>query len=668
MKKDEYLTINNRSVLIEGERNILELVRKADIDIPTFCYYSEMSIYGACRLCMVEIEGRGILPSCSTLPEAGLKIKTNTKEIRSMRKTIVELLLANHGANCTTCDKGAYCQLQSLARKLGVEEIRFKKTESKYMIDDSSKSLRRDPNKCVLCGDCVRMCSEIQQVGAIDFAFRGSQTQVMPAFDKKLGSVECINCGQCARVCPTGAITPKSDKEDVWDVIYNKNKYVVAQVAPAVRVAIGEAFNLECGDSSTNKIVASLKSMGVNKVYDTSYTADLTVIEESTEFLKRFEKKEKLPLFTSCCPGWVKFAEQYYPEYLDNLSTCKSPQQMFGSLCKDKISKDLGIKKEDIVLVSIMPCTAKKFEISRFEFQKDGIKEVDFVLTTQELIHMIEETGINFNLLEPESFDMPFSFKTGAGVIFGNSGGVTEAVLRYASEKITGCKSENFVFKVVRGNKGIKETKIKLNNIELNIAIVSNLGNARKVIQMIKNNEKKYDLIEVMACDGGCIGGAGQPVSKDKNWKIKRTNGLYENDITQVMHKSQENPHIEELYKNYLDYPGSKKSHELLHTSYNSRKRSFDDGISILNASEIEKVEITICFGTGCFIKGSQELLQKTIGFIKNQKIEKYIELKTSFCFEKCSKGPVVRINDEIFEECTYKKIEEMIKRQLIFS
>jgi NADH-quinone oxidoreductase subunit G len=384
---------------------------------------------------MVEIEGKGLVPACSTPPTEGMVVNTNTEEARKMRKIIVELLLANHSESCPTCQKSTTCQLQSLAKRLGVSKVRFKKHDRDTPIDRSSPSIIRDPNKCVLCGDCVRMCSEVQSIGAIDFAYRGAQTMVVPSFGKDLDQVECVNCGQCARICPTGALTPRSEVEEVWKALNNPKKIVVAQVAPAVRVALGDMFGLEPGVTTTGQIGAALRAMGFDKAFDTSYAADVTVLEESNEFIKRVETKERMPQFTSCCPAWVKFAEQYYPEFVSHLSTCRSPQQMFGALSKEFLSGSLGVKREDIVVVSVMPCTAKKFEAKRPEFMHDGCPDVDHVLTTQELGCMIEEAGLHFRELEPEAFDMPFGFKTGAGVIFGNSGGVSEAVLRYVTER-----------------------------------------------------------------------------------------------------------------------------------------------------------------------------------------------------------------------------------------
>lgn len=663
MKSNNIVFIDSKEVIFEGEKNLLELIRKAKIDVPTFCYHSELSVYGACRLCMVDVEGRGLVSSCSTPPEAGMKIKTNTEEIRNMRKIIVELLLANHDQGCPTCPKNTTCQLQSLAKRLGIKKVRFKNKVGALPVDTSSYSLVRDPNKCILCGDCVRMCSEIQAVGAIDFAYRGSDSMVVPSFKKNLDQVECVYCGQCSRVCPTGALTPKSEVEEVWKAIDNSKKVVVAQIAPAVRVAIGEMFGLQPGISTTGSIVAALRAVGFDKVFDTSFTADLTVIEEANEFLTRFTNKEKIPLFTSCCPAWVKFAEQYYPSLLKNLSSCRSPQQMFGSLTKEMLSASLRIKKEDIIVVSIMPCTAKKFEAKRPEFKKSGVWDVDHVITTQELGAMIDEAGLRFNDLEPDSFDMPFGFKTGGGIIFGNSGGVSEAVLRFVTEKVTGVKSEAYEFTAARGEAGIREVTVNLKGQEVKMAIVHSLSNARKLIEKIKNKEVHYDFVEVMACPGGCIGGAGQPVYQTRHVKQKRTKGLYDNDRMLQLHKPQDNPYIVEVYKDFLEEPGSSKAHHLLHTHYKAKKRIFKEGVTISGFHVGKQLEVSICFGTSCFLKGSQKLLHDLLGFINEKDLSDKIEVKASFCFEKCDKGPMVRVGEEVIDHATFEKVRETVEK-----
>jgi NADH-quinone oxidoreductase subunit G len=666
MNTDQFINIDKKEILIEDEQNLLEVIRKAKIDLPTFCYHSELSVYGACRLCMVDVDGMGLVPACSTPPSPGMKVRTNTDETRKMRKIIVELLLANHSQNCPTCQKSSTCQLQALARRLGITKIRFKNQNPNLPPDSSSPSIVRDPNKCVLCGDCVRICSEVQSVGAIDFAYRGAQTVVIPSFGKDLDSVECVNCGQCARICPTGALTPKSEVDEVWKALHNPDKVVVAQVAPAVRVAIGEMFGMEPGVTTTGQIAAALKAIGFDRVFDTSFTADLTVIEESNEFIKRVQRGENIPQFTSCCPAWVKFVEQYYPEFVKHLSSCRSPQQMFGALTKEILAHDLGMKKEDIVVISIMPCTAKKFEAKRPEFSNKGVLDVDQVLTTQELGLMIEEAGLHFKELDPESFHLPFGFKTGAGVIFGNSGGVSEAALRYVTEKLTGEKRENYEFLSVRGEEGVREASLKVNGSEFTLAVVSGLGNARRVLEKIKSGEAKYDLVEVMACPGGCIGGAGQPVSADPFVKQKRTKGIYENDRMLELHKSQENPYVTELYSNVLGEVGGHKAHELLHTSYKNRKRISDEGIALSDSTSNGSLEVNVCFGTGCFLKGSQKLLHDVLEHIRQNGLNDMVNVSASFCFERCDRGPTIRVGEEVIERCTPQKAMEIIDRETV--
>jgi NADH-quinone oxidoreductase subunit G len=611
--KSKTISINGREVEFSNERNLLEVIRNANIEIPTFCYHSELSTYGACRMCVVDIAGRGIVTSCTTKPEAGLSVKTHTQEVRNIRKIALELLLANHDISCTSCVKSVSCKLQDLANNLGVDKVRFKKTEELMPLDESSDALVRDPNKCILCGDCVRACYEIQDIGAIDFAHRGSKVSVLPAFGKDLAHVECVDCGQCARVCPTGAITPKYDVSKVWKEIDNPKKTVVAQIAPAVRVAIGELFGMKPGTLLIGQIVAALKMLGFDKVFDTSFAADLTVVEEANEFLKRKTEDTNLPQFTSCCPGWVKYAEQYYPEFLENLSSCKSPQQMFGSVAKEILPEQLEVKRENLVVVSIMPCTAKKVEANRAEFSNGKEKDVDYVLTTQELAAMIKQAGIKFENLTPESLDLPMGFKTGAGVIFGNSGGVSEAVLRYAYEKVNGVKLSNFEFNEVRGDESTRETEINLNGIKVRMAVVSGLKNAKSLLNKIKSGDAQFDIVEVMACPGGCIGGAGQPFIMEDNTKKERTKGLYDSDKTLQLHKSQDNPYIQELYKNLLIEPGSHKAHKLLHTTYKNRKRILETELSVIDGADSQKLEIKVCVGTNCYVKKSQKLIGQMI-------------------------------------------------------
>jgi NADH-quinone oxidoreductase subunit G len=566
------LNVDGREVPINGERNLLEVIRKAGIDLPTFCYHSDLSVYGACRLCLVDIEGRGIQGACSTPAEPGMKVRTQTAEIREIRQIAIELLLANHNQQCPTCPKNTACQLQDVARKLGIRKVRFKPLHEPEPLDETSLSLVRDPGKCVLCGDCVRFCAEIQGIGAIDFAFRGHDAAVLPAFGRGLGEGECVNCGQCAAVCPTGALSPRPEVDAVWQALHDPAKTVVAQVAPAVRVALGEIFGLPPGTLSSGQLVTALRRLGVAKVYDTAFSADLTVVEEAHEFLQRKASGQRLPQFTSCCPAWVKFAEQYFPDLLPNLSSCKSPQQMLGALCKAILPAELGIPRRDLVVVSIMPCTAKKFEAKRPEFARDGLPDVDHVLTTQELGRMIEEAGLRFADLEPGSFDLPLGFKTGAGIIFGNSGGVSEAVLRCAVEKLTGQPLANPDFYPVRGEEGLRFADLSVQGTRLRLAVVHGLKNARLLAEKVRRGECALDLIEVMACPGGCVGGAGQPVSRGAAARQLRARGLYDADKHLELHKSQENPFVTGCYQRHLGEVGGPHAHQLLHTCHENRR------------------------------------------------------------------------------------------------
>lgn len=673
METKGYITIDGTDVPVENEKNLLEVIRKAGIEMPTFCYHSHLSVYGACRLCIADIDGMGIQATCSIKPKPGMKVQTNTAEVRKIRKVNLELLLANHKIDCPSCSRSNNCKLQDLARRLNVNEIRFKKTEMDLPVDRESHSIIRDPNKCVLCGDCVRACKEMQSVGAIDFINRGARTIVGPAFDKSLNDVECVFCGQCVSACPVGALVPKSEVEAVWDVIHDEKKVVVAQIAPAVRVALGEGFGMEAGAISTGQIVAALKHIGFNQVYDTSFAADLTVLEEATEFIARKLKGEKLPQFTSCCPGWVKFAEQYYPQLLPNLSSCKSPQQMFGSVAKEILPGILGVKPENLVVVSIMPCVAKKFEARREEFIHEGMQDVDYVLSTDELGRMIHETGINFRTIKPESFDLPLGFKTGAGVIFGNTGGVSEAVLRFAYEKLTGETLIDTDIRQVRGEDGIRTVEMTLGKIKLKLGIAHTLGKARQICDEVVAGDSGYDLIEVMACPGGCIAGGGQPVSFDPDFRQKRTQGLYNADKQLELHKSQDNPYIKELYKSFLGEPGSDKAHHLLHTHYKSRKRINDQVINIRD-TEHPKIEVYVCVGTNCYMKGAHKLLHQLADYVSENKLEdivgfegheEMVDVKATFCFERCQNGPVMRVNDKILEHATFEKAKQLLDQEI---
>ncbi len=641
----DYITINNKNVPITGEeKNLLEVIKKVGIEIPTFCYHSELSVYGACRMCLVEDDKGNLMTACSTKPRPGMKINTHSAKVIKIRKTIIELLLANYHQDCTTCGKSGHCKLQSLANSLGVDKIRFKPRKEYEELDRSSLAIVRNPNKCILCGDCVRMCSEVQGIGALGFVHRGPKVSVAPALEKNIADVECVNCGQCVAVCPTGAIIVNDNTQDVWEALNNPEKVVIAQIAPAVRVSIGEEFGVPEGENSLYKSVAALKLMGFDKVFDTAFTADLTVVEETYEFLERLEKGERLPQFTSCCPGWVTYAEKNCPDLLPNLSSCKSPQQMFGSLAKKYYAKELGITPDKLVVVSIMPCTAKKFEAKREEFKTNGEYDVDFVLTTVELARMIKEMGINFNELEPESLDMPFGFFTGAGVIFASSGGVAEAALRLAAEKITGTTFDAIDFYDVRGLKGIKEAAITIGETTVKVAVVSGLGNAQKIIEKVRKNEVQYDLIEVMACPGGCVGGGGQPVPNDMETRKKRAEAIYKIDATMPLKKSQDNPAIVEIYRKWLDQPNSEKAHHALHTNYIHRKRISGMEISDETTENIKKLEVSICVGTNCYLKGSYDLMQKLIALAEEKNMTELLEFKGTFCMENCAHGPSVKI------------------------
>ncbi len=564
MCNKEFMTIDEIPVEINGEKNLLELIRKVGIKMPTFCYHSELSIYGACRMCMVENEWGGLDAACSTPPKAGMKIRTNTERLRKYRKMILELLLANHCRDCTTCNNNGKCKLQDLAMRFNIEGVRFPNTAAKPKIDDSSVCITRDQNKCILCGDCVRMCNEVQNVGAIDFAHRSSKMTISTVFDGPLSSSPCVGCGQCSAVCPTGAITVKNDVKKVWSVLDDRDAKVTVQIAPAVRVALGKELGLKDGENAMGKIVAALRRMGFDEIYDTSTSADLTVLEESNEFIKRLEAgNNDMPLFTSCCPAWVNFCEKNYPELLPNVSTCRSPMQMFASIIREQNSTS----SRRCVHVAVMPCTAKKFEAARDEFKINDIPNVDYVITTQELIQMIKESGIIFADLEPEAIDMPFGTMTGAGVIFGVTGGVTEAVLRRISSDKSGPALMSIAYTGVRGMEGVKETSVMHGDKEVKIAIVSGLGNASKLIEKIKAGEH-YDFVEVMACPGGCISGAGQPFTQLAN-RENRGKGLYSADKLCSIKRSEENPLMMSLYTGIL----KGRVHELLHVKYSDRKK-----------------------------------------------------------------------------------------------
>lgn len=557
------LEIDGVPVKIEGERNLLECISKTGVKLPVFCYHSDLSIYGACRMCMVEDEKGRLMAACSTLPREGMKIRTNTGRLRKYRKNILELLLSSHCRDCTTCENSGKCTLQEMAVQFGITGVRYPNDKLQSQRDESSPSIVRDPSKCILCGDCVRECNEIQHVGAIDFAFRGSNAKISTAFARPIAQTHCVNCGQCAAACPTGAIIVKDDTNKVWAQLDDPEVFVTCEIAPAVRVGIGKELGLDDGENAMGRIIAALHRMGFDEVYDTATGADLTVIEEANEFVDRVENGGPLPLFTSCCPAWVKYVENRYPEMLPNVSTCRSPMGMFAAVIKEYYKDKLPEGKKRHYHVALMPCTAKKAEAKRPEFTTEYGPNTDDVITTQELIRMIKKCGIMFDELEPESVDLPFGAMSGAGVIFGVTGGVTEAVLRKIAADNSKTTLAQIAYTGVRGMDGFKEAVIPYKDRELRIAVVSGLANARKVVKGIQKGELHYDLVEVMACRGGCISGAGQPYISHRH-RVKRGEGLYRSDKISAIKRSQDNPTAHALYDGLL----KGREHELLHVNY----------------------------------------------------------------------------------------------------
>ena len=568
MEKQGFIEINGEMTPFTDEKNVLEVLRNAGVNIPTLCYYSDLSVFGACRMCIVEDERGNIMTSCSTPPKDGMKIFTNTTKLFKYRRLILKMLLSSHCRECTACPKSGDCMLQELAKRFAISEISFDRSGKAFKdelpIDASSKAIIRNPNKCIHCGDCVRMCSEVQNVGAIDFAFRGSNVQVTTAYSDPIATTNCVNCGQCAAICPTGAIDIKSDIDAVWDVINDKDKRVMVQVAPAVRVALGERFGIKDNERFNPILVAALRKLGFDEIYDTSFGADLTVIEESNEFIDRLENGGKLPLFSSCCPGWIKYAEDNHPELLENISTCKSPMEMFSSVVKEEaaISDELHDKRTPVV-VAIMPCTAKKYEADREEFKINGESRTDYVLTTQELVTMIKQAGIVLASLDPEAPDINYGMYSGAGVIFGVSGGVTEAVIRRLVDQKDAASFTNISFSGVRGLESVKEVEIPYKGRTLRIAMVSGLGNTEKIIKKIESGEAHYDFVEVMACPSGCIGGGGQPRSTRRTLE-RRSRELYANDKISRIRHSDANPFVGRAYREII----KDDNHRLLHVHY----------------------------------------------------------------------------------------------------
>lgn len=585
------LYINNTKVEVPEGTMVLEAARKAGVIIPTLCHLEGKEPKGACRVCLVEIEGgRSLAASCATPARQDMKVFTNTKRVRNARETVVELLLSEHDGDCKTCDRNYDCELQQLANELGIGEIEFKGEKAKHIVDLSTPALIRDNAKCIKCRRCVTVCNEIQRVGALFPQGRGFDSVIGPAFDLNLDGVACVQCGQCAAVCPVGAISERSYIEEVWDAIDANDKYVVVQTAPAIRAALGEGFGYEPGTLVTGKMITALKQLGFDGVFDTNFAADLTILEEGTELLTRLKKKIldgediPLPMFTSCSPGWIKFMEYYYPEMLGNLSTCKSPQQMFGAVAKTYFAKKIGKDPKDVIVVSVMPCTAKKFEAQRPEMNSSGVQDVDYVLTTRELIKMIKQAGLDFNSLPNSKMDSPLGMSSGAADIFANTGGVMEAAIRTVYEVVTGKElpAENLHLKPVMGLEGIKTATLKiegalpewsfLEGVVLKVGVAHSLENAMKIIESVKMGTE-YHFVEVMTCPGGCIGGGGQPRFTNNEVRMKRLEAIYQEDEGKELRKSHKNPEIIQIYEEFLGKPLGDISHKLLHTKYIQRSR-----------------------------------------------------------------------------------------------
>ncbi len=578
--------INGQAIQVPKGATILEAAHQANVTIPTLCFLKEINEIGACRMCIVEAnEGRGFrsVAACVYPCTEGMEILTNSPKVVDSRKKTLELILSNHDRKCLSCVRSNNCELQKMAKDLGIEDDGYYDGETvRYAIDDSAPHMYRDNNKCVLCRRCVAVCEKTQGVGVIGANERGFHTHIGSAFEKGLGETSCVNCGQCIAVCPTGALSERDFTKEVFAAIADPTKKVIVNTAPSVRAGLGEAFGLPIGTNVEGKMVAALRRLGFDFVFDTNFAADLTILEEGTELIERVTNKGVLPMITSCSPGWVKFCEHYYPDLIPHLSSCKSPQQMFGAVTKTYFAEKMGWDPKDIVCVSIMPCTAKKFEMGREDQNASGYPDIDYALTTRELGRMIERAGLNFNSLPDEEFDNPLGIFSGAGLIFGATGGVMEAALRYAVEAITGDKlgAESIDFKEVRGTEGIKEASYKVGDLDVKIAVVSGLANARIVMDKIRKGEADYTFVEIMACPGGCVNGGGQPIQPGsvRNFadiRALRAKALYDQDAAMTLRKSQDNPAVSELYKEFLGQPGSHKAHEILHTTYVPRKINF---------------------------------------------------------------------------------------------
>jgi iron-only hydrogenase group A len=563
------ITLNNRKIQVKPGVTILEAAEAAGEKIPTLCHIKDLFPSGACRICVVEVKGKpNLTPSCAFPAEEGMEVQTRSPRVINARRTIIELLLASHPFDCLSCFKNGECELQSLASEYGIDRVPFRGKTRHHYTDFSSPSIIREPDKCILCGRCVRICEEIQGVAAIDFTRRGFDTMVLPPFEMDLSETTCVNCGQCTLACPTGALHETRVIERVIQTLQEGKKFMVAQAAPAIRVSLGDFFNMSPGANVTGKVAAALRRMGFKRVFDTDFSADLTIMEEGTELVDRIKQGKALPLFTSCCPAWVKYAEHYYPELLPNISTCKSPQEMMGAMIKSFVAEKEKVDPRDVFVVSVMPCTAKKYEASRPELSRQGISDVDAVLTTRQFARLIKIFGIKFEGLAEEEFDRPFGPATGSGDIFAASGGVMESALRTAYHLLTGNDLAELDFEDVRGMKGVKEASVKVGDLELKIAVANRLSNARQIAEKVKSGSSPWHFIEIMACPGGCAGGGGQLCGYEPARVEARIKAIYALEKSREVRMSYKNPAVTAVYKEYLEKPGSHRAHELLHTEY----------------------------------------------------------------------------------------------------